>query len=86
MGVALTVRFLMTFGSAGLYNPDDPKGRSREEIVGPHNTRRLSALDSRLQQRGPHDTPRVAAAVLASGATTAEIARTRHGADVSIRR
>lgn len=77
LGPELAVRFLIAFGGARLYFPDDPKGKSRAEaLVGADALRRLGARLPQKRAEIPTATTWVIQALAAEGKGTSEICRT----------
>ncbi len=86
LGPDLTATFLLRFGGAELYMAEDPKGRSQvEALVGTDRARSLATLTNR-QRRVPLAKPWGASHLRFKGATIAEIARTPHVTDITVRR
>lgn len=86
LGVDMTVEFLLNFGGAELYLAEDPKGRSRlAALVGVENAKAMAAQSHLMQRRVPLAKPWVSAVLARRGKSTAEIARTLHVSDVSVR-
>uniref|UniRef100_A4WS93 Uncharacterized protein n=1 Tax=Cereibacter sphaeroides (strain ATCC 17025 / ATH 2.4.3) TaxID=349102 RepID=A4WS93_CERS5 len=85
LGVEDTVRFLLRFGGAEMTPSSDPKGRGAlEALVGYEKARAVFALPG-LQKRVPLAKPWVAAVLRHQGKSVAEIARTLHVTDSSVR-
>ncbi len=86
LGVDLTVEFLLKFGGAELYFAKDPKSRSQlASLVGPKRAKALGQVTERLQRRVPLAKPWTAQYLSWKGMSVAEIARTLHTSDVSVR-
>ena len=86
LGVEDTVRFLLRFGGAEMTPSSDPKGRGAlEALVGYEKARAIFALPG-LQKRVPLAKPWVAAVLRHQGKSIAEIARTLHVTDKSVRK
>jgi len=86
LGVDLTVEFLLRFGGAELYVAKDPKSRSQlVAFVGPERAKALGQVTDRLQRRVPLVKPWTAQYLAWKGMWVAEIARTLHTTDVSVR-
>lgn len=87
LGIALTVEFLLTFGGAELYIPDNPKSRGElEAVVGTHNARALAERSYLLQRRVPLAKRWIASVMRASGASVASIARSLRTSDTTVRK
>jgi len=87
LGPELTVQFLLSFGGAELYIPQNPKGRSRlEALIGCHKVKALANSDHLLQRRVPLANPWVAACLHYQGIATNEIARKLRITDITVRK
>lgn len=89
LGPDLAVDFLLAFGGADLYIARRPQPGSRlVEVVGQEGAEALAALaaTARLQRRVPVGKEWVAKVLAARGLPIAEIARTLHTTDVSVRK
>lgn len=76
LGPALTVRFLLRFGGAAIYLPDDPKGRSEAEaFLGREPFVALSRCLGRGNVEVPTANRWLVPALAAEGMTVHEIAR-----------
>ncbi|TNJ40581.1 helix-turn-helix domain-containing protein [Phaeobacter sp. B1627] len=76
LGPDLTVQFLLEFGGAELFIPQNPKGKSRvEKLVGAENTKALADMSHLLQRRVPLANPWIAAFLYWQGMPVSEIAR-----------
>ena len=85
LGLELTVAFLLRFGGAELHLSEDPRANSRlVALVGLDNARALGQLLT-APRRIPLAKPWLAAWLRARGESTAEIARTLHVSDVTVR-
>lgn len=85
LGEDLAVQFLLRFGGAELYLPVNPKGRSAvAQLVGIERTAALA--QAHLPRRVPTARPWIARVLQARGLPVAEIARTLHASDVSVRK
>ncbi len=86
LGIEMTVEFLMEFGGAELYLAKTPKARSRlAALIGIDKAKALAASAELLQRRVPTAKPWIASVMRAKGLPIAEIARTLHVSDVSVR-
>ncbi len=86
LGIELAVEFLLAFGGAELYLSKDPKGKSRlEKLVGYERAKALGNFSDHMQRRVPLVKPWTANYLAWKGYSTAEIARTLHASDVSVR-
>ncbi|MDQ7070725.1 MAG: helix-turn-helix domain-containing protein [Rhodobacterales bacterium] len=86
LGVELTVEFILAFGGAELHLSRDPKGKSRlEALVGYERAKALGQVSDRLQRRVPLVKSWTANYLAWKGMSVAEIARTLHTSDVSVR-
>lgn len=84
LGPDLAFDFLMRFGGAELYLSPTPKGRSEvEAMIGAEKVVALAALG--LPRRVPTAKPWLAAAMKRSGLSHAQIARSLHVTDVTVR-
>ncbi len=87
LGPELAVTFLLAYGGAELYLPDDPKGSSsHERLVGYDAAKRLSAIAHRLPRRVPLAKRWLSAMLAWQGRSTGDIARTLRVSDVTVRR
>lgn len=85
LGLELTVAFLLRFGGAELHLSEDPRANSQlVALVGLENARALGQLLT-VPRRIPLAKPWLAAWLRAKGESTAEIARTLHVSDVTVR-
>ena len=85
-GAELAIDFLLTFGGADLYLTDSPKDRSRlVALVGKEKAAALGRQAHLLQRRVPLGKPWLARCLAARGLSRAEIARTLHVTDVTVR-
>lgn len=76
LGPELAVRFLIEFGGARLYFPDDPKGKSRaEQLIGADALRRLGQRMSQNRAEIPMARTWLIQALAAEGKGTSEICR-----------
>ncbi|MBY6117443.1 helix-turn-helix domain-containing protein [Mameliella alba] len=76
LGPELAVRFLIQFGGARLYFPDDPKGKSQAEaLIGANALRRLGQRMLQNRAEIPTGTTWVIQALAAEGKGTSEICR-----------
>lgn len=85
LGIELTVTFLLKFGGAELSIAEDPKGRSQLEALVGYEKARAMATIKRLAKRVPLAKPWIAGCLHHEGKTVAEIARTLHVSDVTVR-
>ncbi len=86
LGPDLTVDFLLTFGGAELYSPENPQGRGHlEKLIGPDNVTALCREAHRLQSRVPLASKWLATVMAWQGHSTAKIARRLRIADVTVR-
>ncbi len=86
LGPELTVDFLLTFGGAELYIPENLKGRSwLEKLIGADNVKALYHEGHRLQPRVPLASKWLASVMAWQGHSTAEITRRLRIADVTVR-
>lgn len=86
LGSALAVRFLLTFGGAELYMAKDPTEHGRVvALVGVDLARALGREADNMPKRVPLAKPWLAACLAHEGLGVAEIARTLHASDVSVR-
>lgn len=84
LGSALAVRFLLTFGGADLYMAANPTERGRVvQLVGVDLARALGAAE--LPRRVPLAKPWLAACLAHEGGSVADIARTLHASDTTVR-
>ena len=87
LGAELAVTFLLAYGGAELYLPDDPKGQSsHERLIGYDAAKRLSAIAHRLPRRVPLAKAWLSAMLAWQGNSAAQIARTLRISDVTVRR
>ena len=88
LGADLAVEFLLQFGGAELYLPDDPKGQGAlEKFVGTEKAKALAIHPSRAAQRRVPIANRWLAAMLQwKGYSTAHIARTLRVSDTTVRK
>lgn len=87
LGEDLIVPFLLGFGGAELRLGRDPKGRSRLEALAGHDrAKALAERDHLLPARVPLAKPWIAQVLFARGAPVAEIARTLHVTDITVRK
>lgn len=87
LGLDAAIDFLLAFGGAELYHPDDPKGGSKvAKVIGLHKARKLAAASPVLKSRVPIPREWLAKALYAKGLPVAEIARTLHVTDVTVRK
>jgi hypothetical protein len=76
LGPAMAVRFLIEFGGARLYFPNDPRGRSRAEaLIGADNLRRLGQRMPSMKSEIPIANTWLIQALTAEGKGTADICR-----------
>lgn len=87
LGTELAIEFLLTFGGAPLYIPENP-GEKPElvAVIGVDRTRALAAQKHRLQARVPLAKHWLIRCLHARGLPVLRIARKRHMSDVSVRR
>ncbi len=86
LGVDGTVRFLLFLGGAELHIARHPRPRSRlVQVVGAEKAQQLADVSHLLPTRIPVAKPWLAATLHAKGLPVAEIARTLHVSDVSVR-
>lgn len=87
LGIAAMVEFLLHFGGAVLYIPENPNGCSElETVVGTSNARKFGENVHLMQVRVPLAKPWVAAVMHVSGASVGAIARRLHITDVTVRK
>lgn len=87
LGVEGTISFLLEFGGAELYLPRNPMGRSRlAKSIGVKKAAELASVSGALPRRIPTAKPWLACTMKSKGLSVAEIARTLHASDVSVRR
>lgn len=86
LGIDLTVEFLLKFGGAVLYVPENPKGSGRlEALIGAEKVQALAALDYLLPRRVPLANPWLSACLHAMGYPVAEIARKVRASESTVR-
>lgn len=86
LGLELTVRFLLRFGGAELYIPDNPQGRSQlANLIGVDNVRALAEHTHLMQRRVPLANAWIAAFLSWQGMPISETARTIRATDVTVR-
>ena len=86
LGVDLTMAFLLKFGGAQLYLPNDPKGKGEvETLLGYHKLKELAARPG-LQSRVPLAKRWLAAMLDWQGHSGAHIARTLRVTEQTARR
>lgn len=87
LGLELTVRFLLAFGGAEIYIPQNPCGRGRvEQLIGTEKTKLLAQSAHQLPEQVPLANPWLAAALSAQGQPVSEIARQLRVSRVTVRR
>ena len=87
LGQPLTVKFLLTFGGAELYLARAPKVRSRlVKLLGVEKAEALASAADHMQARIPTAKPWIAQVLRQDGLSVAEIARTLHTTDVTVRK
>lgn len=86
LGVPDTIRFLLAFGGAELYLTATPKGRSKlAGMFGVETAAAIARAAEHMPRRVPTAKPWIAQVWAADGLAIAEIARTLHVSDVTIR-
>lgn len=86
LGVADTIRFLLAFGGAELYLTTTPKGRSRlAQMFGLEKAAAVARAAEHLPRRVPTAKPWIAQVWSAQDQSVADIARTLHVSDVTVR-
>lgn len=86
LGLDLTVKFLLAFGGAELSVSDKPRASSHlVGVVGFDNAVALAKINHILQRRVPLAKPWTAARLHFTGMPVAQIARTLHVSDVTVR-
>ncbi len=86
LGVDGAIAFLLTFGGAELYIPDEPKGRGAlERLNGGARVRELARRKAELQPRVPLGNRWIAQVLRGRGQSVAQIARTLHITDRTVR-
>lgn len=86
LGIEDTIRFLLAFGGAELYLTTTPKGRSRlAQMFGLDKAAAIARAAEQMPRRVPTAKPWIAQVWSAQGLCVAEIARTLHVSDVSVR-
>lgn len=89
LGIDGAIDFLLAFGGAELYLPQNPRPDSKlVEVVGIDAARRLGAMAQNVMvpDRIPTAKPWIARVLFAKGLPKAEIARKLHVADLTVRR
>ena len=87
LGTDLAIEFLLTFGGAPVYIPDNPGDKSElVALIGIEKTRALAAEKHRLQARVPLAKHWLIRCLRARGEPVLQIARTLRMSDVSVRR
>lgn len=89
LGIDGAIDFLLAFGGAELYLPQNPRPDSKlVEVVGIEAARRLGAMAQNVMvpDRIPTAKPWIARVLFSKGLPKAEIARKLHVADLSVRR
>ena len=86
LGIEDTIRFLLTFGGAELYLTTTPKGRSRlAQMFGVEKAAAVAQAAEHMPRRVPTAKPWIAQVWSAQGQSVAEVARTLHVSDVTVR-
>ena len=85
LGVDGTVDFLMTFGGAELSLRSNPRRGRLVDLVGHERASALAEVAGHLPRRIPLAKPWLAQQLREKGLPVAEIARTLHVSDVSVR-
>lgn len=87
LGVDGTVEFLLRFGGSEVYFPANPKGKSElEKAIGAEKMRALVAAAPHMKARIPNAKAWISAVLRSKGLSVAEIARTLHVNDSTVRR
>ena len=86
LGVEDTIRFLLAFGGAELYLTTTPKGRSRlAQMFGLDKAAAIARAAEQMPRRVPTAKPWIAQVWAWQGQSVAEICRTLHVSDVTVR-
>ena len=86
LGVADTIRFLLTFGGAEIYLTSTPKGRSKlAKMFGLAKAAAVAKAAEHMPRRVPTAKPWIAQVWAAQGQSVADICRTLHVSDVTVR-
>ena len=86
LGVADAIRFLLAFGGAELYLTTTPKGRSRlAQMFGIEKAAAVAEAAEHMPRRVPTAKPWIAQVWHSEGKSVADICRTLHVSDVTVR-
>lgn len=86
LGEEDTVAFLLEFGGAELYLSENPRRSALAQRFGVDRAAAIARACDTLSQRIPTAKPYIAAVLARRGLSTAQIARTLHVADWTVRR
>ena len=86
LGIEDTIRFLLAFGGAELYLTTTPKGRSKLALMfGLTKAAAIARAAEHMPRRVPTAKPWIALVWAAQGQSVADICRTLHVSDVTVR-